>query len=45
MSIEDRILEVLEDPEKRVKAFRWAWLVSLGVLLFGYGYIVYVLFF
>lgn len=45
MSIEDRIVRVLEDPEQRVQAFRWAWLISLAVLLFGYGYIAYVLFF
>lgn len=45
MSIEDRIATLLEDPEERAQAFRWAWLISLAFLLFGYGYIVYVLFF
>lgn len=45
MSIEDRIVAVLEDPERRVRAFRWAWYVSTAFLLFGYAYIVYVLFF
>jgi uncharacterized membrane protein YqjE len=45
MSIEDRILAVLEDPERRANAFRWLWIVSMAFVFFGYGYIAWVLLF
>lgn len=45
MSIEDRLLAVLEDPERRARTFRWLWWISVAFVFFGYAYIAYVLFF
>lgn len=45
MSMEDRLVDLLEDPERRARAFRYAWWISLGFVFFGYAYIAYVLFF
>lgn len=45
MSIEDRILRLFEDPERRARTIQWAWWISMAFLFFGYGYIAYVLFF
>jgi hypothetical protein len=32
-----------EDPTARGRILRWAWLVSTGFTLFGFGVIVYLL--
>jgi len=45
MAIEDRIADFLEDPEARAQGLRWAWYLSLGFLLVGYGIILYKLFY
>lgn len=44
MAWEDRVASFLEDPERRARAFRWAWWISVAFLLFGYGYIIWALF-
>lgn len=44
MTWEEKVAAFLEDPERRTKAFRYAWYLSLAFLLFGYGYIAYTLF-
>ncbi len=45
MTLEDRIVHWLEDGETRAKALRWGWMISLGFLMFGYGVIMWELFF
>lgn len=45
MSIEDRIIDVMEDPERRARAIRWVWWISMAFVFFGYGFIIWVLFF
>lgn len=44
MSFEDRIAHWFEDGETRAALLKWGWLVSLLVLVFGYGVILYTLF-
>lgn len=43
MALSDRIARWLEDGETRAKALRVGWWISLGVLVFGYGVIVFTL--
>jgi len=43
MTLEDRYLEIKNDPEKRGKAFRIVWLVSYGMLFLGCVLTVYFL--
>lgn len=44
MSIEDKIIHLLEDGEARATALRWVWWLSVAFLIFGYGAIAYYLF-
>ena len=43
MSLEDRYLEIKNDPKKRAKAFKIIWLVSYGMLLLGAFLMVYLI--
>lgn len=45
MAVEEKIAAWLEDPEARARGLRWGWWISLAFLVFGYGLIVYKLFF
>jgi hypothetical protein len=39
-SIQDRLRDYWEDPEKRAILFRLIWMVSLGMLVLGYLLII-----
>ena len=43
MSLEDRYLKIVNDPEKRGKAFKIFWIVSYSMLLLGAFLTVYFL--
>jgi len=43
MSLEDRYLEIKNDPKKRARAFKVIWLVGYGMLMLGAFLIVYIL--
>jgi hypothetical protein len=45
MALADDIARFLEDPERRARGIQWAWWISMAVVLFGYGYMAWVLFF
>lgn len=42
-SMEDRLQEIVDDPEKRGKAFKATWMISYGMLFLGAVIIVAVL--
>jgi len=35
MSLEDRYLEIMNDPKKRVRAFKITWIVAYSMLVLG----------
>ncbi len=43
MWIEDKFLEVRDDPKKRARAFKIGWIISYSMLLLGAFIIVWVL--
>jgi predicted nucleic acid-binding Zn ribbon protein len=43
MSLEDRYQKIMDDPKKRVRAFKAIWLISYSMLMFGAVMIIYVL--
>jgi len=43
MTLEDRFLEIRDDPKKRVRAFKIIWLVSYSMLMLGAFIIVYLI--
>ena len=43
MSLEDRYLEIRNDPEKRAKAFKTIWIVGYAMLFLGSLLTVYFL--
>jgi predicted nucleic acid-binding Zn ribbon protein len=43
MSLEDRFLEIRDDPKKRVRAFKIIWLISYSMLVLGGFLIVFLL--
>ena len=43
MWLEDKYYEIKEDPEKRAKAFKIAWISAYSMLLLGAALIVCVL--
>lgn len=42
-SLEDKYIEIRDDPEKRAKAFKIIWIVGYAMLLFGSLLTVYLL--
>jgi len=44
VDLEEKFLEITDNPEKRAKAFKIVWLVSYGMLVFGSLLIVYLLY-
>ncbi|MDR0777902.1 MAG: hypothetical protein LBE48_00460 [Methanomassiliicoccaceae archaeon] len=43
-SLEDRYLEIKNDPEKRGKAFKVIWIVGYAMLMLGLFITVYMLY-
>ena len=43
MSLEDRYLEIKNDPKKRARAFKIIWIVSYSMLLLGAFLMVYLI--
>ncbi|MCL2712344.1 MAG: hypothetical protein FWD37_03600 [Methanomassiliicoccaceae archaeon] len=43
MDLEEKFLEITDNPEKRAKAFKIVWLVSYGMLMLGLFIIIGVL--
>jgi len=43
MSLEDRYLEIKNDPKKRAKAFKFIWLAGYAMLILGAFITVYFL--
>ena len=35
MWIEDKFLEIRDDPEKRARAFKYGWIIAYSMLLLG----------
>jgi len=44
MSLEDRYLDIMNDPKKRARLFKITWLVAYSMLVFGGLVILWVLF-
>jgi hypothetical protein len=44
VTLEDWYIKIRDDPKKRVRAFKFMWLVSTGMLIFGAFVIIWVLF-
>ncbi|MGH2669134.1 MAG: hypothetical protein ACRDH5_08480 [bacterium] len=40
---DERVIAAIEDPENRARFLRFAWLVSLGMLLLGFAVILWKL--
>jgi len=43
VTLEDRFLEIMNNPQKRARAFKIVWIVSYSMLMFGAFVIVWVL--
>ena len=41
----ERLEAYARDPDRRARLFWWAWIVSTGFVLLGFGVILYLLFF
>jgi hypothetical protein len=41
MWIEDKFLEIRDDPEKRARAFKYGWIIAYSMLLLGAFLIVW----